>query len=157
MRGECVGNVKEKVSVTVSVSKMNKGRMKMDKIKSVEDLEVYKRSHNLTLDIYRSSKKFPSEERFGLIPQIRRAASSICSNLMEGSHRLGKKEFRQFVGIAKGSVGELKYHLLLAKDLGYLPPNQFVTLRSEAETVSKMLNGLANSLLAEKDSVTGVL
>jgi four helix bundle protein len=65
---------------------------------------------------------------------------------MEESHRLGKKEFRQFVGIAKGSVGELKYQLLLAKDLGYLPQNQFDTLRSEAETVSKMLNGLANSL-----------
>jgi four helix bundle protein len=120
--------------------------MKMDKIKSVEELDVYQKSHNLTLEIYRASKTFPSEEKFNLILQIRRAASSICTNLMEESHRLGKKEFRQFVGIAKGSVGELKYQLLLAKDLGYLPQNQFDTLRSEAETVSKMLNGLANSL-----------
>jgi four helix bundle protein len=65
---------------------------------------------------------------------------------MEGGHRLGRKEFRQFVGIAKGSTGELKYHLLLAKDLGYLPEEKFVVLRSEAEKISKMLNGLAKSL-----------
>jgi four helix bundle protein len=118
----------------------------MSKVKSVEELEVFKKGHNLTLDVYKITKKFPAEEKFGLIPQMRRAAASMCTNLMEGSHRLGKKEFRQFVGIAKGSAGELKYHLLLAKDLGYLPENQFATLRSEAEEISKMLNGLAKSL-----------
>jgi four helix bundle protein len=118
----------------------------MNKVKSVEELEVFKKGHNLTLDVYKITKKFPAEEKFGLIPQMRRAAASMCTNLMEGSHRLGKKEFRQFVGIAKGSAGELKYHLLLAKDLGYLPENQFATLRSEAEEISKMLNGLAKSL-----------
>ena len=95
---------------------------------------------------YKISKKFPAEERFGLTSQIRRAGASICTNLMEGSHRLGRKEFRQFVGIAKGSTGELKYHLLLAKDLEYLPEDQFIVLRSEAEEISKMLNGLAKSL-----------
>jgi four helix bundle protein len=119
---------------------------KMDRVKSVEELEVFKNGHNLTLNIYKISKKFPAEEKFSLIQQIRRAAASICTNLMEGSHRLGRKEFRQFVGIAKGSAGELKYHLLPAKDLGYLPEEQFVVLRSEAEKISKMLNGLAKSL-----------
>ncbi len=109
----------------------------MDRISSVEDLEVFKKSHELTLKIYRISKEFPPEERFGLIPQIRRAAASIGANLMEGSHRLNRKEFRQFAGIAKGSAGELKYHLLLAKDLGYLPQDQFTTLRSETEEISK--------------------
>ena len=118
----------------------------MDRVKSVEDLDVFKDGHNLTLNIYKISKKFPREEKFSLIQQIRRAAASICTNLMEGSHRLGRKEFRQFVGIAKGSAGELKYHLLLAKDLGYLPEEQFIVLRSEAEKISKMLNGLAKSL-----------
>jgi len=118
----------------------------MSKIKTVEELEVFKNGHNLTLNIYKISKKFPAEEKFSLIQQMRRAAASICTNLMEGSHRLGRKEFRQFVGIAKGSAGELKYHLLLAKDLGYLPEEQFVVLRSEAEKISKMLNGLAKSL-----------
>ena len=118
----------------------------MNRVKSVEELEVFKDGHNLTLTIYKISRKFPAEEKFSLIQQIRRAAASICTNLMEGSHRLGRKEFRQFVGIAKGSAGELKYHLLLAKDLGYLPQEQFVVLRSEAEKISKMLNGLAKSL-----------
>ena len=118
----------------------------MSKVKSVEELEVFKKAHKLTLNTYKISEKFPVEERFGLTSQIRRAGASICTNLMEGSHRLGKKEFRQFVGIAKGSAGELKYHLLLAKDLGYLLEDQFSTMRSEAEEISKMLNGLASSL-----------
>ncbi len=118
----------------------------MSKVKSVEGLDVFKKAHNLTLNTYKISQKFPAEERFGLTSQIRRSGASICTNLMEGSHRLGKKEFRQFVGIAKGSAGELKYHLLLAKDLGYLLEDQFSTMRSEAEEISKMLNGLASSL-----------
>jgi four helix bundle protein len=118
----------------------------MDRVKSVEELEVFKKGHNLTLNIYKISKKFPAEEKFSLVQQIRRAAASICTNLMEGSHRLGRKEFRQFVGIAKGSAGELKYHLLLARDLGYLPEEQFGGLRSETEKISKMLNGLVKSL-----------
>jgi len=118
----------------------------MNRVKSVEELEVFKNGHNLTLNIYKISKKIPAEEKFSLVQQIGRSAASVCTNLMEGSHRLGRKEFRQFVGIAKGSAGELKYHLLLAKDLGYLPEEQFAVLRSEAEKISKMLNGLAKSL-----------
>ncbi len=117
-------------------------------IKSVEDLDVCKKGHNLALSVYRVSKSFPPDERCGLVPQIRRAAASVCTNLMEGSHRLGRKEFRQFVGIAKGSVGELKYHLLLARDLEYLPSDDFGKLNSQAEDISKMLNGLAKALSA---------
>ena len=88
----------------------------MNKVKRVEELDVFKNGHNLTLNIYKISKKFPADEKFSLTQQIRRAAASICTNLMEGSHRLGRKEFRQFVGIAKGSAGELKYHLLLVSN-----------------------------------------
>ena len=100
----------------------------MERIDSVEDLDVFKKGHQLTLTIYRVSRKFPDEEKFSLTSQIRRAAASIGTNLMEGSHRLSRKEFRQFVGVAKGSAGELKYHLLLAKDLAYIPENQYHTL-----------------------------
>jgi len=77
---------------------------------------------------------------------MRRAAASIGANLMEGGHRLNRREFRQFVGIAKGSAGELKYHLLLAEDLGYLPAGEYEELRSGLEEISKMLNGLIGSL-----------
>jgi four helix bundle protein len=65
---------------------------------------------------------------------------------MEGGHRLNRKEFRQFAGIAKGSAGELKYHLLLAKDLEYLSGADYSVLRSEVDEISKMLNGLIRSL-----------
>jgi four helix bundle protein len=122
----------------------------MDKITSVEDLQVFKRGHELTLKVYRITRKFPAEERFSLVSQMRRSASSVGSNLMEGSHRLSRKEFRQFAGIAKGSTGELKYHLLLAKDLEYLPEDEYRILRSETEEVSKMLNGLVKSLSDSK-------
>ena len=118
----------------------------MSKVKSVEELEVFKKAHNLTLNIYKISKKFPAEERFGLTSQIRRAGASICTNLMEGSHRLSRREFRQFVSISRGSVGELKYHLLLSKDLGYLPKNEYEVMKGELEDMSKMLTGLIKSL-----------
>ena len=114
-------------------------------VSSVEDLVVFKKSHQLTLDLYNLTKKFPADEKFGLISQIRRASSSICANLMEGSHRNNRKEYRQFVGIARGSVGELKYHILLAKDLGYIDDsyNMFI---EEINSISKMLFRLKNSL-----------
>ena len=120
----------------------------MEKIKSVEELEVFKRSHRIAIEIYKVTERFPQNERLSLIAQMRRAAASIAANLMEGSHRLHRKEFRQFTGISRGSVGELKYHLLLAKDLGYLSADQYQRLREETEEISKMLNGLIKSLSA---------
>jgi four helix bundle protein len=72
--------------------------------------------------------------------------SSIPANLTEGGHRLSTKEFRQFVNISKGSVGELEYHLLLSKDLKYLLENEYNVLRVELEEMSKMLTGLIKSL-----------
>jgi len=97
----------------------------MGKIKSIEELEVFKRSHFLTLNIYKATEQFPQSEKFGLISQMGRASASIPTNLIEGSHRLSRKEFRQVVSISKGSAGELKYQIL---------------------EVSKMLNDLIRSL-----------
>ena len=92
---------------------------------SIENLKVFQDSHQLTFELYKITKNFPADKKFGLISQIRRASSSICANLMEGGHRNNKKEYRQFVGIARGSIGELKYHLLLSKDLGYIKNEQY--------------------------------
>ena len=122
----------------------------MQKINSVEDLQVFKRGHSLTLRIYKSTKDFPPDERYGLVSQMRRAGASIGANLMEGSHRLNRKEFRQFVGIAKGSVGELKYYSLLAKDLEYLSDDEFNFFERKTQEISKMLYGLATTLAKEK-------
>ncbi len=118
----------------------------MDKITSVEDLTVFKRAHALTLSLYKISNRFPNEEKFGLVSQMRRAASSIPTNLIEGSQRSNKGEYRQFAGISRGSAGELKYHLLLAKDLGYLSEKDYETFKVEIDEISKMLSGLAKSL-----------
>ena len=115
-------------------------------IRSVEDMEVFKKAHILTLELYKLTNRFPTDERYGLIPQIRRAASSINANLMEGSYRNNKKEYRQFVGISNGSTGELKYHLLLSKDLGYLTNEKYLEIRKELDEISKMLRGLIKAL-----------
>jgi four helix bundle protein len=115
-------------------------------MKSVEDLDVFKLSHQLALEIYEITKRFPQHEKFGLISQMRRSAYSIPMNLLEGSHRLSKREYRQFVGIARGSAGEMKYQLLLAKDLKYISTEQYLEFIGMYERVSQMLTKLAQSL-----------
>ncbi len=115
-------------------------------MKKVEELDVFKLSHSLAIEIFEITKIFPDEERFGLISQMRRAAYSVPMNLMEGAHRLGSKEYRQFVGISKGSTGEIKYQLLLAKDLGYISEGRHFDLHFKYERVSQMLTKLAKSL-----------
>ena len=102
-------------------------------MKSIEGLDVFKLSHEMTLKIYKLTKDFPGEERFGLVSQMRRAAYSVPMNLTEESHRLNTKEYRQFVGIAKGSAGEMKYQLLLSKDLKYIDENIYNELKSKDE------------------------
>ncbi|HQP44181.1 MAG TPA: four helix bundle protein, partial [Thermoanaerobaculales bacterium] len=97
-------------------------------------------------DIYAIVKTFPENERFGLVSQLCRASSSIYANLLEGSNRISSKEYRQFVGIARGSAGELKYHLLLAKDLSYISLEKYNDLAGKASEISKMLTGLIKTL-----------
>jgi len=117
-----------------------------NKMKSVEELDVFKLSHEMTLQIYKLTKNFPAEERFSLVSQMRRAAYSVPMNLVEGANRLNTREYRQFVGIAKGSAGEIKYQLILARDLGYIKEKTYSELRLNYERISQMLTGLAKSL-----------
>jgi len=100
----------------------------------------------LTLAIYKESQEFPKEERFGLTSQIRRAAASIGANLAEGCGRRSDGEMRRFALVAMGSASELSYHLLLARDLAFLSPEQFSDLSGRAERVSKMLSALSGKL-----------
>jgi four helix bundle protein len=115
-------------------------------MKKVEDLDVFRLSHSLALEIFELTKTFPKEEKFGLISQMRRAAYSIPMNLMEGAYRLGSKEYRQFVGIAKGSAGEVRYQLLLVRDLKFISEETYASLGSRYERVTQMLTKLAKSL-----------
>ncbi len=116
-------------------------------MKSVEDLDVFKLSHEMVLQVYQLTQSFPDHERFGLSSQMRRAACSIPSNLAEGAGRLNRKEYRHFVGISRGSAAELRYQLLLAKDLGYLDSKEYVLVKTAYDRIAQMLNALAKSLI----------
>jgi four helix bundle protein len=116
------------------------------KVLNPKDLTVFKRAHGLTLELYKIIKSFPTNEKWGLASQIRRAVASIGANLMEGSHRNNTREYKQFAGIANRSAGELKYHLLLGHDLGYIDDAQYNGLRTECDEICRMLRGLIRSL-----------
>jgi len=98
------------------------------------------------LDLYTATSSFPRTELFGLTSQLRRAAASIPANLAEGGGRLHRNEYRHFVGIAKGSAAEVGYHLLLARDLGYLAPDDYRRLRHLLDQIGRMLTRLAQAL-----------
>lgn len=108
-------------------------------VRSFHDLLVWQKAHQLTLLIYQVTASFPDHEKFGLISQIRRASSSIASNIVEGHSRSSRKEFVHFLNIAKGSLEETRYQLLLSKDLGYLNQVKFSEMSKICEELSKML------------------
>jgi len=109
-------------------------------------LIVWQKSHELALKIYEITKCFPREEQFGLTSQIRRAAVSIPSNIVEGKARGSNKEYKRFLIMARGSLEEVKYQLLLARDLHYIGDSVYKEIISLMDEVGKMLNGLINKL-----------
>jgi four helix bundle protein len=117
-----------------------------EKIESWRDLMVWQRAHAAVLEIYRITKSFPADERYRLTDQLCRAASSIPTNMAEGKGRGSLAEFRQFLIIARGSIEETRYLLLLAHDLGYLHSNDHAALAANYTEISKMTNALLRSL-----------
>ena len=115
----------------------------MEKISHFHQLEAWQESHKLVLMVYQVTKEFPSEERFGLISQMRRAVVSIPANVVEGFKRRVIQEKIRFYNVSEGSLEELKYFLILSKDLGYIASN--TELMSQSETVGRLLNGLIAS------------
>ena len=113
---------------------------------SWKSLIVWQKAHESVLLVYRAAKAFPADERFRLTDQLCRAAASVPTNIAEGKGRDSAAEFRQFLIIARGSTEETRYLLLLAKDLGFLPPAEHADLESRYTEVSKMLNALLRSL-----------
>jgi four helix bundle protein len=92
-------------------------------MRNYKDLVVWEKAHLLTLAVYKNTKAFPSEERFGLTSQMRRASASIAASLAEGCGRRSDGEMGRFIQIAMGSDTELCYHFLLARDRGFLDLN----------------------------------
>ncbi len=115
-------------------------------VNSFRDLIVWQKSHQLTLDVYRTTSLFPNSEKFGIVSQMRRAASSIPANIVEGHSRKSRKEFLQFLSIAKGSLEELKYFIILSSDLDYINDEKTKRLVEISEEVSKILYAFTKSL-----------
>jgi four helix bundle protein len=104
------------------------------------DLKVWQRSHALVLQVYRLTKGFPTEEKYGIVSQLRRAAISVPTNIAEGSKREGNQDYARFLNIAEGSLVETEYLLLLSRDLQYLAPEAVAPLLREIEGVARMLH-----------------
>lgn len=118
----------------------------MQKIESFTDLIAWKEAHALALLIYKLTENFPKKELFSLIDQMRRSSISISSNIAEGFSRQTKKEKIQFYYTSLGSLTELQNQLLIAKDIKYLPKDDFNEGAAKTVKVSKLINGLIKSL-----------
>ncbi len=114
--------------------------------KSFRDLMVWQRAIDMTTEVYRLTEAFPKAEMYGLISQLRRAAVSVASNIAEGSGRGTRKEFRQFLKMARGSVCEVQTQLVIAGNLGFAAQDRLLHTESAANEVGRMLNGLLQSL-----------
>ena len=119
-------------------------------MRDFRSLDVWKKSHKLVLAIYKASAGFPSCEKYGLMSQVRRAAASIPANIAEGCGRGSNRDFARFLQIAFGSASELEYHLILARDLGFLDATQQDALEQSTIEVKRMLTGLMKKLTAER-------
>ncbi len=117
------------------------------KLKTHKDLDAWKKAINLVEDVYKVTKKFPRDELYGLVNQLRRAAVSVPSNIAEGAGRGSQREFIQFLHIALGSVSEVETQLIIAKRLGYL--DNLDSIEEQIQTVRKLILGLIRYLRRE--------
>ena len=118
----------------------------MPKPLNYRDLDVWKRSMDLVVDVYTITREFPRSELYSLTDQIRRAASSVPSNIAEGNGRRYRREYTHHVSIARGSISELSTYLEIAQRLGYVTPAQVAPLLKQAEDISRMLLMLMRAL-----------
>ena len=109
-------------------------------------LKAWQKSHQFALNVYRASKAFPDDEKYGLTSQLRRSSMSIGFNLAEGCGRGSNAGYARFVHIAAGSATESECQILLARDLGYLSDRVSDELDAQIQEIKRMLNGLTRSL-----------
>ena len=118
-------------------------------MRDFRSLQVWEKSHCLTLRTYELTSQFPSREIYGLTSQIRRACASIPTNIAEGCGRNSPADFARFLQIAMGSASETKYLILLVRDLKYLDAAQSSELIDSIIEVKKMLASLIKKLTTE--------
>ena len=121
-------------------------------VASYRDLLVWQKTLDWAEAIYQATGRWPREERFGLISQVRRSAISVASNIAEGAARRTTGQFVQFVGIAQGSLAEAETQLLLAQRFGYVAGGDAGALLRASAEISRMLAGLASSLCRRKNA-----
>ncbi|HLC44204.1 MAG TPA: four helix bundle protein [Patescibacteria group bacterium] len=114
-------------------------------VKNFQEIQAWQKAHQLVLEVYQVTKKFPTEELYCLVNQIRRAVISIASNIAEGYKRKSTKDSEHFYNMAEGSLEEVKYQLILSKDLKYITAENFDKLFNLAEEVGRLLNGWKRS------------
>ena len=119
-------------------------------MKDFRDLHVWVGAHELTLKMYSITAGFPREERFGLTAQLRRSSASIGANIAEGCGKRGNAEFQKYLQIASGSASELDYHLILARDLGFLKKEAYDAVFSDLVRVRRMLAALIQKVESER-------
>ncbi|TYB35360.1 MAG: four helix bundle protein [Flexistipes sinusarabici] len=114
--------------------------------RSWNDLIVWQKAHNLVLEIFEIVKTFPNEEKYCIVSQIKRSVYSVPANIVEGHSKNSNKDFIKYLYIARGSAEELKYFLLLSRDLEYLENSVYEDLLSKLNEISYLLNRLIKSL-----------
>jgi four helix bundle protein len=111
--------------------------------------KVWEKSHQLTLEIYRLTGKYPRHEAYGLTSQVRRSSASIATNIAEGCGRGSNKEMKRLLTVAMGSASQTEYHLLLSRDLKCLPGNEYDQLHQSILEIKRMFFSLINKLTTE--------
>ena len=119
-------------------------------MKDFRDLQIWTRSHAITLEIYRLTQQFPKSETYGLVNQMRRSASSIPTNIAEGCGRNSDKDFARFLDHNMGSGSELEYQLILSHELGYISSEAFTATSSELTEIKRMLNAFIQRLRSNR-------
>lgn len=114
--------------------------------RDVRNLTVFQLADNLAIDIYAATRRFPDDERYGLTTQLRRAAVSVATNLVEGSERTGEKDYLRFVDVAAGSAAEVRYLLTFARRLGFVADTVALPLEDQYDRVLRTLQNLRKRL-----------
>ncbi|HUX56201.1 MAG TPA: four helix bundle protein [Bacteroidales bacterium] len=118
----------------------------MSEIKTHKDLIVWQKSVAFVTEIYKFTKSFPDEEKFGIISQLRRASVSIPVNYAEGAARHSRKEYIQFLYVFLGSVSEIDTLLIISGNLNYSDRNDLINLQTQSDEIKKILTSLIKSL-----------
>ncbi|MBI5762174.1 MAG: four helix bundle protein [Planctomycetes bacterium] len=123
-------------------------------LSTYRELEVWQWAFTLCKDVYQLTRRFPSDERFGLVAQLRKAAVSVPSNIAEGYNRGGTRDYIRFLWIANGSVAEIETQLLLAESLGYLGDKELAVVQKRVASIERMLRAMIRSLETRLDSIS---